>query len=153
MKLHRFLYGNLAPWLVLALSVNSAIAGTPGSCPDITGTPCGSGGTCTISVSETGANPITSVGGNETILVKSGTKIKWSTSSGSFIVTFAASHPFPSATHGTFAGTPGHLSGAKATLPTGVNRTCYQYSVEHCGDGHCATIDPKVIVTNVRDDR
>jgi hypothetical protein len=153
MKLHRFVYGNLAFWLVLALSVNSAMAGTPGTCTDVTATPCGSGGVCTIKVSETtGPNPVTTVGNdNAAIQIKSGTRIEWSTSSGSFIVTFAASHPFPSATAGTFAGTPGHNSGDTATIADLSPPVCYQYSVEHCGSGHCAKIDPKVIVTNVKD--
>jgi hypothetical protein len=149
MKLHRSLYGNLAPWLVLALSVNSAIAGTPGPCSDTTGTWCGSGGVCTIKVSE--ATGTTTVD-NPAVEVKSDTRIEWSTTSGRFTVTFRAPHPFPNTPSGKFNGAPGHNSGDKATIAHTSPPACYQYSVEHCnGSGVCATIDPKVIVTNVRD--
>lgn len=57
MKLHRFVCGIFALGLVLSLSVNSAIAGTPGTCTVVPATPCGSGGTCVVNVSETGTNP------------------------------------------------------------------------------------------------
>jgi len=149
MKRQRFLCGSFAVWFVLSLSVNPAIADTPGTCPDVTGTPCSSGGICTINVSETGGNTTVD---KAVVVVQSGTRIEWSTSSGSFIVTFATSHPFHPTTAGTFAGTRGHNSGDTANVPPG-HQVCYQYSVEHCGNGHCATIDPKVIVTNVRDRR
>jgi len=126
MKRHRFVYGILAFWLVLSLSVNSAIAGKPRTCAVVPATPCGSGGTCVVNVSETGTNPHTTVD-NNTIKVVSGTRIEWSTTSGSFIVTFGASHPFPAATAGTFVGTPGHNSGETATS-TSSSDVCYQYS-------------------------
>jgi hypothetical protein len=151
-KFSRFVsrYAGL-PCLIFVMLIESAPAGTPGTCDDTAATRCGSGGTCVVNVSETtGPNPVTTVD-KGAILVKSGTKIKWkSRGNSSFTVTFGASHPFSAATHGTFNGTPGHSAGDTATIPLSSSSVCYQYSVEHCINHRCANVDPKVIVTNVR---
>jgi hypothetical protein len=157
MKLSRLVYRNAGlPCLLLAVLVNSAIAGAPGKCADTCTPNCGSassGVPCNVTVSETsGSNPVATVN-RDPICVFSGTKISWSSDPLSdWTVTFGTSHPFPATTHGKFNGKQGHSAGDTASLPNGSPASvCYQYSVEHCINGKkCAQVDPKVIVTNVR---
>jgi hypothetical protein len=153
MKLSHFVYRNVGlSWLVLAVLVNSA-NGAPGSCDKTCRPTCGTYGPngvpCFVRVSETdGAATV-----QDSICVHAGTDIFWYTSEdkSEFTLIFGTQHPFANTSTGApaiFKGKKGQPSGDTASLAADA---CYQYSVQHCINGKCTpTVDPKVIVTNVR---
>jgi hypothetical protein len=163
MKVSRFVYRQAGLfWLVLALLVNAANAGTPGKCDAVPACvkKCGSSSrACKVQISYKGAEATATIQNftanpNGNICVYSGTKIKWSTKEdGHFTVAFGTDHPFT----GTPQGTKATFKGDKANSPSDKtihadHPSCYQYNLELCIDGQqpCKTADPKVIVTNVR---
>jgi hypothetical protein len=155
----QFSYRNVGLSLLLSAAlVSSASAGTPGQPCRVEQCAkwCGEPGAvaCSIRVLESGptGNAVSKVD-QPTVCVYSGTEIFWYTLelNSELTVTFGAGHPFPNTPSGQFKGKKGQPSGDTAVLPSST-AACYQYSVEHCNKhGQCAHIDPKVIVTNVRD--
>jgi hypothetical protein len=140
-------------WVVVAVLANSA-NGAPGSCAKTCRPNCGSYGPhgvpCFVKVSETGGAATV----QDPICVYAGTDIFWYTSEdqSEFTLIFGPQHPFANTSFGTpakFKGKKGQPSGDTASLKADA---CYQYSVQHCiNNGQCTpTVDPKVIVTNVR---
>jgi hypothetical protein len=153
MKLSRFVCRNVGlSWLLLAALVGSAI-GEPGKCLKTCTPNCGSSGPqgvpCSVKVSETGGAATV----RDPICVYSDTDIYWYTSEykSDFTLIFGPQHPFANTSFGTpakFKGKKGQPSGDTASLEAD---DCYQYSIQHCINGQCTpTVDPKVIVTNVR---
>lgn len=158
MKLSCFLLRILGTsWLVFAVLVNVAVAGTPEQCADACTPNCGnpaSGTPCEVTVSRA-MDPNGHLVGNahpDPACVAPKTKIIWSSlePSSEFTVKFGRVHPFPATTHGKFKGKQGQPVGDVADLPSGVDKACYIYSVKHCISGNCVKSDPKVIVTNVK---
>ena len=161
MNVSRFVSINVRlSWLVSAVLVNSAIAGTPGqpckvqSCAKWCGSPGPSGAACWLKVSEANGptgGPVANVDADP-VCVHSDTDIFWYTleAKSDFTVTFGTTHPFANTPSGVFKGKKVQPAGDTASLPNNSPSVCYQYSVKHCINGTCAQIDPKVIVTNVR---
>jgi hypothetical protein len=163
MKDSRFVCRNVgSSWLALAVLVNVALAGTD-KCTEVPKCTradlCGrvASAPCVIRVSEKGGVATVAAqpqlpGGD--VCVSPNTEIRWLTleKKSSFIVKFQKS-PFVSSSGSpvTFQGDDLHAPQGDKVIPVPKD-ACYQYSVTHSIDGSHATLDPKVIVTNVRDD-
>jgi hypothetical protein len=153
MKISHFICRNVCLfWFGLAVLANAAFAGS-GSCTDTCTRWCGgSSSPCLVNVSEDSGGLTLS---REPICVKSGTKITWYTTKkhSTFTVTFTT-HPFAHfGPNVTFIGDDNDKPdavGDTTKVPPGTS-ACYKYSATHqINNGSIASLDPKVIVSNVR---